>query len=178
ATYPGASADTVDEAVTSLIEQELNGATGMLYYESQSNSYGMAQITATFAPGTDPDLAMVDVQNRIKKAEARLPQAVMQRGLQVEKASSNFLLVTTLSSKDGRLDQLALADYITRNVINEIRRVPGVGKAELYASQRAMRIWVEPEKLVGFGLSAADVNAAIAAQNRQVPAGSIGERPA
>jgi hydrophobe/amphiphile efflux-1 (HAE1) family protein len=178
ATYPGASADTVDEAVTSLIEQELNGATGMLYYESQSNSYGMAQITVTFAPGTDPDLAMVDVQNRIKKAEARLPQAVMQRGLQVEKASSNFLLVTTLSSQDGRLDQLALADYITRNVINEIRRVPGVGKAELYASQRAMRIWIDPEKLVGFGLSAAEVNAAIAAQNRQVPAGSIGERPA
>mgnify|MGYP005752434727 CR=1 FL=1 len=178
ATYPGASAETVDQAVTSLIEQELNGAKGMLYYESQSNSYGRAQITATFAPGTDPELATVDVQNRIKKAESRLPQAVMQMGLQVEKASSNFLLVTTLSSQDGRLNQLALADYITRNVINEIRRVPGVGKAELYAAQRAMRIWLDPEKLVGYRLSAAEVNAAIAAQNRQVPAGAIGDRPA
>ncbi|MFA7664565.1 MAG: efflux RND transporter permease subunit [Burkholderiaceae bacterium] len=178
ATYPGASAETVDQSVTSLIEQELNGATGMLYYESQSNSYGMAQITATFAPGTDPDMAMVDVQNRIKKAESRLPQIVMQMGLQVEKASSNFLLVATLSSQDGRLNQLALADYITRNVINEIRRVPGVGKAELYASQRAMRVWIDPARLLGYGLSTADVNAAIAAQNVQVPAGSIGDRPA
>jgi hydrophobe/amphiphile efflux-1 (HAE1) family protein len=178
ATYPGASAETVDQAVTSLIEQELNGAKGMLYYESQSNSYGRAQITATFAPGTDPDLATVDVQNRIKKAEARLPQAVMQMGLQVEKASGSFLLVATLSSQDGRLDQLGLADYATRNVLNEIRRVPGVGKAELYAAQRAMRIWLDPDKLVGYGIGPAEVNAAIAAQNRQVPAGALGDRPA
>ncbi len=178
ATYPGASAQTVDQAVTSLIEQELNGAKGLLYFESQSNSYGRAEITATFAPGTDPDLAMVDVQNRIKKAEPRLPQPVMQMGLQVEKASSNFLMVATLSSKDGRLDQVALADYITRNIINEIRRVPGVGKAELYAAQRAMRIWIDPAKLVGFGLSTAQVNSAIAGQNAQVPAGQLGDQPA
>ena len=177
AVYPGASAQTVDQAVTSLIEQELNGAKGLLYYESQSNSYGRAQINATFAPGTDPDLAMVDVQNRIKKAESRLPQAVMQMGLQVEKASSNFLMVVTLSSQDGSMDQLALADYITRNVINEIRRVPGVGKAELYAAQRAMRVWVDPERLVGYGLTTDDVNQAIAGQNAQVPAGMLGEQP-
>ncbi len=178
ATYPGADAQTVDETVSSLIEQELNGAKGLLYYESQSNSYGRAQITATFAPGIDPDLAMVDVQNRIKKAESRLPQTVMRMGLQVEKASSNFLMVVTLSSKDGRLDQLALADYITRNVINEIRRVPGVGKAELYAAQRAMRVWLDPQRLIGYGLSAQDVNQAIGAQNTQVPAGMLGEQPA
>ncbi|MGD9942807.1 MAG: efflux RND transporter permease subunit [Burkholderiaceae bacterium] len=178
ATYPGASAQTVDQAVTSLIEQELNGAKGLLYFESQSNSYGRAEITATFAPGTDPDLAMVDVQNRIKKAESRLPQSVMQMGLQVEKASSNFLLVATLSSKDGRLDQIALADYITRNIINEIRRVPGVGKAELYAAQRAMRVWIDPAKLVGYGLTTAEVNSAIAGQNAQVPAGQLGDQPA
>ncbi len=177
ATYPGASAETVDLAVTSLIEQELNGATGLLYYESQSNSYGRASITATFAPGTDPDLAMVDVQNRIKKAETRLPQPVMQQGLRVEKASSNFLLVTTLSSKDGSLDRTGLADYITRNVLNEIRRVPGVGKAELYASQRAMRIWIDAAKLTGYGLTPDDVNRAIALQNRQVPAGIVGDQP-
>ena len=178
ATYPGASAQAVDQAVTSLIEQELNGARGLLYYESQSNSYGRGEITATFEPGTDPDLAMVDVQNRIKKAEARLPQAVMQTGLQVEQASANFLMVVTLSSQDGRFDQLALADYITRNVINEIRRVPGVGRAELYAAQRAMRIWIDPARLVGYGLAAADVTQAIAAQNAQVPAGIVGDRPA
>jgi hydrophobe/amphiphile efflux-1 (HAE1) family protein len=178
ATYPGASAQTVDQAVTSLIEQELNGAKGLLYYESQSNSYGRSSISATFAPGTDPDLAMVDVQNRIKKAESRLPQAVMRMGLQVEKASSNFLMVVTLSSKDGRLNQLGLADYITRNVINEIRRVPGVGKAQLYAAERAMRVWIDPERLVGYGLSAQEVNQAISAQNTQVPAGMLGDQPA
>lgn len=177
ATYPGASAETVDLAVTSLIEQELNGATGLLYYESQSNSYGRASITATFAPGTDPDLAMVDVQNRIKKAETRLPQPVMQQGLRVEKASSSFLLVATLSSKDGSIDRTEIADYITRNVINEIRRVPGVGKAELYASQRAMRIWIDSAKLTGYGLAADDVNRAVAAQNRLVPAGIVGDQP-
>jgi multidrug efflux pump len=178
ATYPGASAQTVDQAVTSLIEQELNGAKGLLYYESQSNSYGRSSISATFAPGTDPDLAMVDVQNRIKKAESRLPQAVMRMGLQVEKASSNFLMVVTLSSKDGRLNQLGLADYITRNVINEVRRVPGVGKAQLYAAERAMRVWIDPERLVGYGLSAQEVNQAISAQNTQVPAGMLGDQPA
>jgi len=177
ALYPGASAETVDQAVTSLIEQELNGAKGLLYYESQSNSYGRATINAVFAPGTDPDLAMVDVQNRIKKAESRLPVAVMTQGLQVEKATSNFLMVVTLSSKDGRLNQLALADYITRNIINEIRRVPGVGKAELYAAQRAMRVWIDPQKLVGYRLSTAEVNQAIAAQNQQVPAGMVGDQP-
>lgn len=125
ATYPGASAQEVAETVTSIIEDELNGAKGLLYYESVSDSNGQSQITATFRPGTDPDLAQVDVQNRISNVTAQLPAAVTQQGLQYEQTSAGFLLFVTLSSTDGTLDQAALADYITRNVKNPISRVPG-----------------------------------------------------
>ena len=176
ATYPGASAETVAQSITSLIEDELNGAQGMLYFESQSN-FGRAEIDITFAPGVDPDLAAVDVQNRIKRVESRLPQSVLQQGLRVEKASTNFLLVLTLSSESGSTDAVGLGDYLTRNVLSEIRRIPGGGRAQLFASQRGMRIWIDPAKLVGFKLSAADVNAAIASQNVQLPAGAIGDQP-
>ncbi|BAQ80804.1 efflux RND transporter permease subunit [Pseudomonas sp. St29] len=176
AVYPGASAQTLDESVVSLIEQELNGADHLLYFSSQS-SLGSATITATFQPGTNPELAQVDVQNRLKAVEPRLPQAVTQQGLQVEKVSAGFLLLITLTSNDGRLSNVGLSDYLARNVMNEIRRVDGVGKAQLYGAERAMRIWVDPQKLVGFNLTPADVNAAVAAQNAQVPAGSIGDLP-
>jgi len=179
ATYPGASASTVVDSVTSVIEEQLNGAKGLLYYESSSSSSGTAELTVTFAPGTNPDLAQVDVQNRIKKAEARLPAAVTQQGLQVDQASSSFLLIYTLNYKgdDTGKDVVGLADFSVRNVDNEIRRVPGVGKVQLFASEAAMRIWIDPQKLVGYGLSIADVNAAIAAQNAQVPAGIFGGPP-
>ena len=179
ATYPGASATTVVDSVVSVVEEELNGAKGMLYYESSSSSAGTGEITVTFAPGTDPDLAQVDVQNRIKKAEARLPQAVMQQGLQVEQASSGFLLIYTLRYTDSGVsdDVVGLADFAARNINNEIRRVPGVGKVLFFAAEPAMRVWLDPQKLVGYGLSIDDVNAAIAAQNVQVPAGSFGSRP-
>ncbi len=177
ATYPGASAEIVDESVTSMIEKELNGTEGLMYFESSSNSYGQSNITATFEPGTDPDLASVDVQNRIKRVEPRLPQAVMQQGIDVSKASSNFLLIVALTSPDGSTDVESLADYATRNVLDEIKRVPGVGQAQLYASERAMRIWVDPDKLTGYNLSMADVNAAVGGQNIQVPAGQIGAPP-
>ncbi|WP_047286956.1 efflux RND transporter permease subunit [Pseudomonas protegens] len=176
AAYPGASAQTLDESVVSLIEQELNGADHLLYFSSQS-SLGSATITATFQPGTNPELAQVDVQNRLKAVEPRLPQAVTQQGLQVEKVSAGFLLLITLTSSDGRLNDVALADYLARNVMNEIRRLDGVGKAQLYGAERAMRIWLDPQKLIGFNLTPADVNAAVAAQNAQVPAGSIGDLP-
>ncbi|WP_047304725.1 efflux RND transporter permease subunit [Pseudomonas fluorescens] len=176
AVYPGASAQTLDESVVSLIEQELNGADHLLYFSSQS-SLGSATITATFQPGTNPELAQVDVQNRLKAVEPRLPQAVTQQGLQVEKVSAGFLLLITLTSNDGRLSNVGLSDYLARNVMNEIRRVDGVGKAQLYGAERAMRIWVDPQKLVGFNLTPADVNAAVVAQNAQVPAGSIGDLP-
>jgi multidrug efflux pump len=177
ATYPGASASTLDESVTSLIEQEMNGAEGLQYIESQSQSNGQTQITVTFQPGTNPDLAAVDVQNRIKRVESRLPQAVTQQGVQVTKARSNFLLFTTLSSTDGRLDPVALGDYLSRNVLNEIKRIPGVGDATLFGTERAMRIWIDPDKLVGYRLTAADVAAAIRAQNAQVASGTLGDTP-
>ncbi|MGE4338528.1 MAG: efflux RND transporter permease subunit, partial [Pigmentiphaga sp.] len=177
ATYPGASAEVVNESVTSLIEQELNGAKGLMYFSSQSDSYGRSTITATFEPGTDPDLASVDVQNRIRRAEPRLPVAVMSQGIDVEQASSNFLLIVTISSPDNTVPTEDLADYTTRNILDELKRVPGVGQAQLYASSRAMRIWVDPAKLVGYQLSMSDVNAAVSTQNVQVPAGSIGAPP-
>ena len=164
AVYPGASAQTVDESVVSLIEEELNGADHLLYFESQS-SLGSATIKATFQPGTNPEMAQVDVQNRLKVVESRLPQAVNQQGLQVEKVSAGFLLLITLTSTDGKLDDVALSDYLARNVMNEIKRLDGVGKAQLYGAERAMRIWIDPQKLLGFNLTPADVNAAIVAQN-------------
>ncbi|UBT80469.1 multidrug efflux RND transporter permease subunit [Pseudomonas amygdali] len=179
ATYPGASADTVVDSVISVIEEELNGAKGLLYYESVSSSAGSGEITVTFAPGTDPDLAQVDVQNRIQAAEARLPSAVTQQGLQIRQASTGFLVVYSLRYKgdsSGR-DVVGLADYAARNVTNEIRRIAGVGRVQVFGSEAAMRVWVDPQKLLGYGLSVTDVNRAIAAQNLQVPAGSFGSRP-
>ena len=177
ATYPGASAHTLDQSVVSLIEQELNGADHLLYFESQS-SLGSATITATFQPGTNPEMAQVDVQNRLKAVEPRLPAAVTQQGLQVEKVSAGFLLLATLTSSDGKYNESALSDYLARNVMNEIKRLDGVGKAQLYGAERAMRIWIDPQKLVGFNLTPADVSAAVAGQNAQVSAGSIGDLPA
>ncbi|SMP80955.1 efflux RND transporter permease subunit [Noviherbaspirillum suwonense] len=177
ATYPGASAAILDDSVTSLIEQELNGADGLQYIESQSQSNGTTAVTATFLPGTNPDLAAVDVQNRMKRVEPRLPDAVRQQGVQVTKSRANFLLFTTLSSVDGRLDPIALGDYLSRNVLNEIRRVPGVGQAQLFGTERAMRIWIDPAKLVGYKLSTADVSTAIRNQNAQVASGTLGDLP-
>ena len=176
AVYPGASAQTMDESVVSLIEQELNGADHLLYFQSTS-SLGSATVTATFPPGTNPELAQVDVQNRLKIVESRLPRAVTQQGLQVEKISTGFLMLVTLTADDDRLDETALSDFLARNVMNEVRRVPGVGKAQLYGSERAMRIWLDPQKLIGFNLTPEDVNLAIAAQNAQVAPGSIGDLP-
>ncbi|MEE4104982.1 efflux RND transporter permease subunit [Pseudomonas viridiflava] len=179
ATYPGASAKVLVDSVTSVIEDELNGAKGMLYYESTSNSTGSAEINVTFNPGTNPDMAQVEVQNRIKKAEARLPQPVLSQGLQVEQASSGFLMIFALSytGDTANKDTVALADYAARNVNNEISRVNGVGRLQFFAAEAAMRVWIDPQKLVGYGLSIDDVNAAIRAQNVQVPAGSFGSTP-
>ena len=178
ANYPGASATVVNETVTSIIEQELNGAKNLLYFDSNSSN-GLSEITVTFQPGTDPDLAQVDVQNRIKRAEARLPPLVTRLGLQVEQTTAGFLMIYTLTYKDGvdSTDVVRLNDYAARVVNNEIRRVPGVGRVQFFGADAAMRVWVDPQALNGVGLSIADVNAAIAAQNLQVAAGSIGERP-
>lgn len=178
ATYPGADAQTLDESVTSLVEQELNGAPGLLYYQSTSSASGRASISAVFEPGTDPALAQVEVQNRIRRVESRLPQPVLQQGLQVDRAAAGFLLVASLSSDDPDLDRVVLGDYIARNVIDEVRRVPGVGTAQLFAPERAMRIWIDPAQLTGFGMQASDIVAAIREQNAQVAAGTLGDNPA
>ena len=177
ATYPGATAQIVDDSIISLIEQEMNGAEGLQYMESQSQANGQAQVTVTFVPGTNPDLAAVDVQNRLKRVEPRLPQAVAQQGVTVTKARSNFLLVVTLSSPEGRLDPVALGDYLSRNVLNEVKRVPGVGQAQLFGTERAMRVWIDPNKLVGLKLTPTDVTNAIRAQNAQVASGALGDLP-
>ncbi|SDY43087.1 efflux RND transporter permease subunit [Pseudomonas sp. NFIX28] len=179
ATYPGASAKVLVESVTSVLEESLNGAKGLLYFESTNNSNGTAEIVVTFEPGVDPDLAQVDVQNRLKKAEARMPQAVLTQGLQVEQSSAGFLLIYALNYKDGtqHADTTALGDYAARNINNELRRLPGVGKLQFFSSEAAMRVWIDPQKLVGYGLSIEDVSNAIREQNVQVPAGAFGSTP-
>ena len=175
--YPGASAKTLDQSVLSVIEREMNGSPGLAYMESSSEANGTGQISISFEPGTDPDLAQVDVQNRLSRATPRLPAAVTQQGVRVEKASTNFLMMVALTTEDPGYTVYDLGDYVSRNVLPELQRLPGVGQAQLFASERAMRIWIDPAKLIGFNLSTNDVNAAIAAQNAQVASGSIGDLP-
>lgn len=175
--YPGASAQTLEDSVISVIEREMNGSPGLIYMESVSQADGSGSITLSFEPGTNPDLAQVDVQNRLGRATPRLPQAVTQQGVRVDKANANFLLFTILSSDNPAWDPVALGDYASRNVLPEIQRVPGVGQAQLFGTERAMRVWIDPAKLVGYRLSSADVTAAIAAQNAQVASGTIGDLP-
>ena len=175
--YPGASAQTLEDSVFSVIEREMNGSPGMIYMESVAQANGTGTITVSFEPGTNPDLAQVDVQNRLSRAAPRLPAAVTQQGVRVEKARSNFLLFTMLSSDNPEFDIIALGDYASRNVLPEIQRLPGIGQAQLFGTERAMRVWIDPAKLTGFNLSAADVNAAILKQNAQVSSGAIGELP-
>jgi multidrug efflux pump len=177
ANYPGASAKTLEESVISVIEQEMNGSPGLIYMESVTQANGSGQITLSFQPGTNPDLAQVDVQNRLSRATPRLPAAVTQQGVRVEKSRSNFLLFTILSSDDPAMTPVRLGDYASRAVLPELQRVPGVGQAQLFGTEHAMRIWIDPAKLVSFNLSATEVTAAIRSQNAQVSSGSIGELP-
>jgi multidrug efflux pump len=177
AVYPGASAQTLEESVISVIEQEMNGSPGLIYMESVTQANGVGQITIFFEPGTNPDLAQVDVQNRLARATPRLPAAVTQQGVRVDKARSNFLLFTILSSDDPNFTPVDLGDYASRSVLPEIQRLPGVGQAQLFGTEAAMRVWIDPQKLAGYNLSTADVNAAIRAQNAQVSAGTIGDLP-
>lgn len=177
AAYPGASAQTLEDAVLSVIEREMNGAPGLIYMESVAQADGSGTITLSFQPGTSPDLAQVEVQNRLGRATPRLPQTVTQQGVRVDKARSNFLLFAILNSDDPAWDPVALGDYAARNVLPELQRVPGVGQAQLFGTERAMRVWIDPAKLQGYNLSATDVNNAIRAQNVQVSAGEIGSLP-
>jgi multidrug efflux pump len=177
ATYPGASPEDTYEGVTRLIEEELNGIPGLLYYESTSNAQGSIGITVTFEPGTVPETAAVEVQNRVRRVEARLPASIVQQGISVDTAGGGTLMLVALTSKSGRTDGIALGDYMSRNVANELRRVPGIGSAQQFGSERAMRIWIDPDKLLGLNLTPADVTTAIQAQNAQVAAGRLGTAP-
>src|SRR3954463_1421654 len=175
--YPGASPENLYNSVTRLIEEELNGASGILNFESTSDSLGQVEIIANFVPGTETSSASVEVQNRLKRVEARLPRAVIQQGILIEEASSAVLQIITLRSTDGSLDEVGLGDFMVRNILGEIRRIPGVGRATLYSTERALRIWIDPNRLVGYNLTADDVTKAITAQNAQVASGSIGVEP-
>lgn len=175
--YPGATAETVDANVASIIEEALDGADGLLYYQSDSDGLGEVQISVTFEPGTNPDLAVVDVQNRLKQIEPRLPQQVLQQGISVSKQSGTFLMVVALTSTDGQRDSADLGNYMSRYVLREIKRAPGVGSAQLWDADRAMRIWIDPVKLREYGLAADDVSNAIAAQNVAIAAGTLGDAP-
>ena len=177
AAYPGASAKTLEDSVLSVIEREMNGSPGLIYMESVAQADGSGNITLSFQPGTNPDLAQVDVQNRLSRAAPRLPAAVTQQGVRVDKARSNFLLFAILSSDDPAWDPVALGDYAARNVVPELQRLAGVGQVQLFGTERAMRIWIDPDKLLGFGLSAVDVTNAIRAQNAQISSGEIGSLP-
>ena len=177
ATYPGASAQTLEDSVLSVIEREMNGSPGLIYMESVAQANGTGSITLSFQPGSNADLAQVDVQNRLSRAAPRLPAAVTQQGVRVDKSRSNFLLFTMLSSDSPDWNPVALGDYASRNIVPELQRLPGIGQAQLFGSERAMRVWIDPNKLLGFNLSSADVTAAIRAQNVQVSAGEIGSLP-
>ena len=178
AMYPGASAETLQNTVTSVIEQQLNGIDGLLYMGSVSQSSGQAIITIYFVPGTNPDIAQVQVQNKLQLAMPNLPAAVQQQGVTVAKATRNFLMFFTLSSKTSGINEIALGNFIASKVLDPIRRVNGVGEADLFGAEYAMRIWMDPAKLESFGLTASDVINAIKSQNVQVPAGQLGARPA
>ncbi|RZI63822.1 MAG: multidrug efflux RND transporter permease subunit, partial [Variovorax sp.] len=175
--YPGASAQTLEDSVLSVIEREMNGSPGLIYMESVAQADGTGTITVTFETGTNADLAQVDVQNRLSRATPRLPSTVTQQGVRVDKSRNNFLLFTILSSDDPSIDPIALGDYASRNVVPELQRVAGIGQAQLFGTERAMRVWIDPTKLQGFKLSSAEVNAAIRAQNAQVASGTIGDLP-
>ncbi|MDP9994722.1 multidrug efflux pump [Variovorax boronicumulans] len=175
--YPGASAQTLEDSVLSVIEREMNGSPGLIYMESVAQADGTGTITISFEAGTNDDLAQVDVQNRLSRATPRLPAAVTQQGVRVDKSRNNFLMFVMLSSDNPDLDPVALGDYAARNVVPELQRVVGVGQAQLFGSENAMRIWIDPAKLQGFNLSATDVNNAIRAQNAQVSSGTIGDLP-
>lgn len=178
ASYPGASALTVSQAVATPIEQELNGTPGMLYMGSNSSNSGGFSATVTFDISADPDLAAVEIQNRIKLAESRLPAEVIQNGISVEKQAASQLLTLCLTSTDPKFDEIYLSNFATLNVLDLIRRIPGVGRVSNIGSRYyAMQIWVQPDKLANFGLTVADLQNALKDQNRESAAGVLGQQP-
>jgi len=178
ATYPGASAETVSNTVTQVIEQQMTGLDGMRYITSKSTSAGQAELTLTFEIGTDADIAQVQVQNKLGQATALLPEPVQRQGVSVRKSSAGFLMVVALISEDGRLEQVDLADYLASNMVDEFSRIDGVGEVQVFGSKYAMRIWLDPSRLAAYELTPSDVVAAVSAENAQISAGAFGELPA
>ena len=172
--YPGASAETVENSVTQIIEQKMTGMDRLLYMSAESDSSGSSRLELTFAPGTSPDLAWSQVQNKAQSAEASLPDVVKNRGVQVVKSTRNYLMVVGLISEDGRMDNVDLTDYAKSSLEPILARVPGVGEVEIYGGGYSMRVWLNPEKLTDYRLTVADVIAAIKAYNVEVSAGQFG----
>jgi multidrug efflux pump len=175
--YPGASAQVVEETAVALVEQELNGIEHLLYMDS-SSELGIGTITLTFEAGTDLDVASVETQNRVKRAEARLPEEVRRVGITVAKSARNFLMILALISPDKSRDNVALGSYAAANLLENIRRVPGVGEALLFGTEYSMRLWLKPDKLHAYNLTPGDISKAVRAQNTQLATGELGQLPA
>jgi len=176
--YPGASAETVENSVTQIIEQQMTGLNNMLYFSATSNSAGASRIQLTFAPGTDPDLAWAQVQNKLQLATASLPDTVQRQGIAVSKSTRNFLIIVGLISEDGSMDAHDLRDYAQSVLFKVLGRVPGVGEVQIFGSQYAMRVWLNPDKLTDYQLTVDDVTTALKAYNVEVSAGQFGGAPA
>jgi len=178
ANYPGASAETAQNSVTQVIEQQLTGIDNLMYFASTTGSTGQIQITATFLAGTNPDIAQVQVQNKVQQASSRLPQEVLQQGVVVQKSQFSFQLIVGISDTMGRYTNIDISDYLASHLQDPISRVPGVGDVQVFGSPYAMRIWLDPYKLVSYNLTPADIRDAVRAQNTQVSAGELGAQPA
>lgn len=178
ANYAGASSETLSDTVTSVIEQQLNGIDNLLYMNSASDANGTAIITLYFKPGTNADVAQVQVQNKVQLATPSLPLTVQQQGVVVAKATRNYMMFITLSSEDGSMDAISLGNYMAASVLDPLRRLQGVGEVIQFGTQYAMRVWLDPDKLFAYNLTPGDVTAAIQAQNTQVPVGQLGQLPA
>ena len=176
-TYPGADAKTLEQNVTQVIEQELNGVEGFLYMASTSESNGTASINLTFEAGTDIDNAQMEVQNRLRRVEQRLPEDVRRQGISVTEANSGFLLIVAVTSKSGNTDPMEVNNFANTRVLDELRRVNGVGNVQAFAPEYAMRIWLDPQKLASYNLSAAEALGAVQEQNSQTPGGQLGDQP-
>lgn len=177
ASYPGASAKTIEDSVTTVIENQMNGIEGLRYMASESTRAGQSNITLTFETGTDLNIAGVEVQNRLKRVESSLPASVVQQGVNIDKTRPDFLMILALFSPNGTFSETDLADYIDANLLNEIRRIDGIGTAEIFGAKYAMRVWLDPQKMSSFAVTPTEVIAAIRAQNAQLASGELGSLP-
>ncbi len=177
ASYPGASAETIENSVTQIIEQQLTGIDGLLYFSSTSSSRGSVNISAVFEKGTDPDTAQVQVQNQVQQAISRLPAQVQQQGIRVTKSNPDFLLIVGIFDATDQRTNMDVSDYLSSNIQDPLSRVPGVGDINVFGAPHAMRIWLNPQRLAAFSLMPSDVVSAIQAQNTEVAAGEVGGLP-